>query len=123
MCYITSIIKRVREERIYSMKKSVQELWHSLDLEASLTRMGLSYTLPVQAALCFGSGFAIGFLFKKYFKFFVGALLFSCVLIKFLEYNTILLVDWGALASFLGFEPQATFHHIITATFDWIKQN
>jgi uncharacterized membrane protein (Fun14 family) len=105
------------------MKKSVQELWRSFDLEAWLTSMGLSYTLPVQAALCFGSGFAIGFLFKKYFKFFIGALVFSLILIKFLEYNTILLIDWEALASFLGFEQHVTFNQVVTTIFDWIKHN
>ena len=105
------------------MKKSIQEFWRSLDLEAWLSSMGLSYSVPVHAALCFGSGFAIGFLFKKYFKFFTGATLFSLCAIKLLEYNGVLVIDWTSLTNFFGLAPHTHFDQIITTFFEWIKRN
>ena len=105
------------------VEKALSKLPFSFDLDEWLAKIGISNTLPVQAALCFGAGFAIGFLFKKHFKFLVGTLIVSLLLIKVFEYNQVLSVDWPGMKTLFGFEHHASANAIINEIFDWIKDN
>lgn len=75
----------------------------------------------LRAAMAFGAGFAVGFLFKKYFKTALIALITAVILIKFLEYNEILSIQWPMLKQAVGVETKADFQHIITGLVAWGK--
>ncbi|MFH1644638.1 MAG: FUN14 domain-containing protein [bacterium] len=77
----------------------------------------------MEAAIYFGSGFAIGFLFKKYFKFVLLTLVASIILIKILEYNMVLEIDWEGMNVLMGFDSAADFNAIVNDIFSWIKNN
>ena len=106
-----------------SILKTVKDYWQSFDLEAKLANYGITYTVPVQAALCFGIGFANGFLFKKYFKFFIMLIICTSIAIAVLDYNHIVTINWESLRVMFGFAPKATTNGMITQMFDWVKEN
>ena len=101
----------------------VKSLWVNVDVKQWAEDIGGSSSEAVQAAIYFGMGFAVGFLFKKYFKFVFFTLLTSVILILILQYNQVLNIDWQSLNILLGFEPSADIGIILNFAFDWIKQN
>lgn len=101
----------------------LKDLWAHVNVKQWAEDIGGSSSQAVQAAIYFGMGFAIGFLFKKYFKFVFCTLLTAIILILFLEYNKVIEIDWQALNVLLGFEPSADVGVILNTAFDWIKQN
>jgi uncharacterized membrane protein (Fun14 family) len=101
----------------------LKELWAKLDIQAWLAKMGIKQSLPIYAGICFGVGFAIGFLFKKYFKLLIFMAISSALLLKFFEYHHIISVDWVAFKAFLGFHPQSTARSIVNSSFEWVKDN
>ena len=102
---------------------NVREFFSSFDLDAKLESMGITYSVPVQAALCFGFGFAVGFLFKKSFKILLVSLIVTCLIIMFLESYGVLTMDWPALKALTGFAPEATVQSMVMSAFDWIREN
>ena len=101
----------------------LKALWDKVNIKQWAEDIGGSSSEAVQAAIYFGMGFAVGFLFKKYFKFVFFTLLSAVILILILQYNQVLTIDWTALNVLLGFEPSADIGIILNSTFDWIKQN
>jgi hypothetical protein len=101
----------------------IKEMWSNFDLKKISNDVGGTSAEAVQAAMYFGASFALGFLFKKYFKFLFSCLIISAILIKILEYNTLLTVNWNAIWLFLGVGPETGFNTIINQYFDWIKNN
>jgi len=101
----------------------MKNLWDKIDVKGWAQSIGGGSAEAVEAAIYFGSGFAIGFLFKKYFRFLITCLLVSIILIKILEYNMILEIDWEGLNVFLGFDSTADFNTILNDSFAWIKAN
>jgi len=107
--------------KVEDVATPVKSWWESFDISTWLDDLGISYSLPVQAALCFGAGFAIGFLFKKYFKFCFVTLLTSLIIIKALEYNGMAIVDWEAIPAFFGIDPHADPTLIAESVVAWVK--
>jgi uncharacterized membrane protein (Fun14 family) len=98
-------------------------LWDKVNIKEWAENIGGTSSEAVQAAIYFGGGFAIGFLFRKYFKFVFFSLLTAIILILLLEYNKVLDIDWEALNVLLGFEPSADLGIVLNTSFDWIKNN
>ncbi len=101
----------------------LKTLWDRIDIKEWAQSIGGGSAEAVEAAIYFGSGFAIGFLFKKYFKFMLWVLIASFVFIKILEYNMVLEIDWDGVTSLLGFDSAADFSAIVNDIFSWIKTN
>ncbi|MBD3231945.1 hypothetical protein GF322_04790 [Candidatus Dependentiae bacterium] len=101
----------------------IKEVWEKINIKEWAESIGGTSSEAVQASIYFGVGFAIGFLFKKYFKFLISCLLISIFLILILEYNKILEIDWQAFNVWIGFEPTADLGVILNSIFDWIKDN
>lgn len=97
---------------------SIKSWWSTVDLEKIF---GESSSEAVHVAICFVSFFAVGFLFKRWLKFIFVSLLLTIAIIKGLEYQKILDIDWEALNVFLGLEPAATIGTIATNLFEWVK--
>lgn len=116
------------EEQIVTSKFEIfiewaRSIWEKVNIQQWAEDIGGSSADAVQAAIHFGLGFAIGFLFKKYFKFVFFTLLTSFLVVLVLEYNQVLNIDWSALNVLLGFDPSADVGIILNTTFDWIKSN
>lgn len=109
------------ESTFQTFVQSIKDFWNQLNIKEWAEGIGGSSSDAIQAAVYFGSGFAIGFLFKKYFKFLFACLLISTILILILEYNKVLDIDWEALNVLIGFEPTADAGIILNFVFDWIK--
>ena len=101
----------------------ISNLWDKIDIKGWAQEIGGGSAEAVEAAIYFGSGFAIGFLFKKYFKFILTTLIVSIIVIKILEYNMVLEIDWEGLNVFMGFDSAADFNTILNDIFSWIKDN
>ena len=101
----------------------IKETWNGFNLQELSQKIGGTSAEAVQAAVYFGLSFSIGFLFKKYFKFLFGCLVVSVVLMKVMEYNDLLRIDWEGMRVFLGMEKGADFNILINNVFDWIKRN
>ena len=101
----------------------VKETWSSFELENISEKIGGSSSEAVQAAVYFGGAFAIGFLFKKYFKFIFGCLLVSLLLMKALEYNALLSIDWEGIRIFMGFQPGFDFNVLVNNSLEWVRQH
>jgi len=101
----------------------LQGLWDSIDIKGWAESVGGTSAEAIHAAVYFGGGFAIGFLFKKYFKLLFFFLLGFILITLLLEYNNIITIDYARFNVWLGFEPTADIGSILNATFDWIKEN
>ena len=95
--------------------------WDKINIEQWAKDLGDSSSDAVQVSICFVSGFAIGFLFKKYLKFVFSCIIVAFIAIKFLEYHAILDINWQALNTLLGFEPNVTFGSMVNIWLDWAK--
>lgn len=100
--------------------ESIKEWWQSFDVEKIF---GPSSSDAVQVATCFVSFFAIGFLFRKYLKVIFISLIMSLLIIKGLEYYKVLDIDWEALNTLLGFEPQMTLKDLGDKIVEWVRSN
>ncbi len=101
----------------------IKEIWDKINIKEWAESIGGSSAEAVQAAIYFGVGFAVGFLFKKYFRFVFFVLLASIFIVLLLQYNKILDIDWEAFNVFMGFEPAADIGAMLNFLFDWIKTN
>lgn len=101
----------------------IKGIWDKINIKEWAESVGGSSAEAVQAAIYFGVGFAVGFLFKKYFRFIFFVLLVSIVIVLFLQYNKILDIDWEALNILMGFEPAADIGAMLNSMFAWIKAN
>ena len=82
--------------------EKVKEFWTMFDLKKWSEQIGGSSSEAIEAAVYFCLSFGIGFLFKKYFKFLFFSLICAVIMIKVLEYNHFLTIDWTAIKDFLG---------------------
>ena len=102
----------------------IKSLWAKVDVEAWFNKIGITSPEVIRVSTFFIVAFAIGFLFKKYFKFAFGCLIVITILFFVLESRNILTVDWVAFKEFLGVDPtQAEVGNIFTSLFTWIKGN
>lgn len=101
----------------------IKEIWNKINIKEWAEQVGGTSSEAVQAAIYFGSGFAIGFLFKKYFKFIFSCIFVAAIVILILEYNKVLDIDWQAFNLLVGFEPTSDIGVLLNSLFDWIKNN
>lgn len=106
-----------------SLIEWIKELWAKINIKEWSENIGGSSADAIRAVIYFGAGFAVGFLFKRYFKFLFWSIVIALVLICFLQYNKILDIDWQSLNVFLGLEPTADLGVLLNGIFEWIKVN
>ncbi len=104
-----------------SIVQKVKDFWNSLDLEQWSEKIGGTSGEAIQAAIYFGLSFAIGFLFKKYFKFCFLCLIITVVSIKALEYNGFITIDMEAIKTALGMAGEGNVNTLLNAGIEWIK--
>jgi len=103
--------------------ESAKNFWNTFDLKKWAEDIGGSSAEAIQAAVYFGLSFAVGYLFKKYFKLVFICLIFSVFLIKALEYGKFLTIDWVAIKAMFGVGEATDFNVVFNGYFDWIKDH
>ncbi len=98
-----------------------KNIWNKVDFDKWAKELGDSSSTAIQAALYFVLGFTIGFLFRKYLKVVLTCILLSLILVKVLEYNGVLEIDWDAVKTLFGFSPAAEWGAILDFYLAWIK--
>lgn len=103
----------------------VKSFWNDFDVKKWSEEVGGSYAEAVQAAIYFSICFAAGFIIKRYFKFIIGCLIFSVILIKGMEYYKLLEIDWIAIKDLIGMAPDKKdfITPILSTSIEWIKTN
>ncbi len=101
---------------------AMQDFARRLDLDTWFAKINQS---PATfAAVCFGGGFALGFLFKRFFKFLLFTLLIAFGVITFLHYKNMVIVDWVALSQYIGLDPeQIRLATAIEVTWHWVSHH
>ena len=98
-------------------------LWGSFSLEKWTNDMGGSSATWLRAGVWLSTGFAVGYLFRKYFTFLVCAVISAIIMVKWLEYQQILTIEWTSLKTIIGVDAAADINQNIMAVFGWIKAN
>lgn len=111
-----------------SAMENIKAFWTDFDLKTWAESVGGSSAQAIQAAVYFGLSFAIGFLFKKYFKFLFMTFLVSFFVIAFLHYNKLgVTIDFKAIKTMLGLGNSAPamsdINILASMFFDWVKSN
>lgn len=106
-----------------SFVECLKKFWNEIDLKKWSEDIGGSSSEAVEAAMYFGLSFCTGFLFKKYCKVVITCLVFSAILIKVMEYNHFVAIDWNAVSAMFGLETATDFNSLLNLFFDWIKNH
>jgi hypothetical protein len=110
-------------EYVSGALESTKKFWHDLDIKKWSEQIGGSSAEAIEAAVYFCLSFAVGFLFKKYFKFIFICLIVSLFIIKGMEYSNFLVVNWDAIKTFFGMTGPTDFNAVVDHFFDWIKNH
>ncbi|PCI74001.1 hypothetical protein COB28_02400 [Candidatus Dependentiae bacterium] len=92
-------------------------------LDQQLLSMGITPLDLTHGFFSLMSGFIFGMLAKRYFRILFWIGLFSATIIFFLEYKSIVNINWTAMNVFLGLAETSTFDSLLTMFFEWLKQN
>lgn len=102
----------------------ISNLLEKLNLTALLEKIGLSAVDGSRIIYFFLASFAIGFLFKKYFKFLLGCIIVMGAVYFVLNSHNILHVDMVALRSFVGYDAaKMDPNSVLNMSVEWIKAN
>ncbi|MBY0353625.1 FUN14 domain-containing protein [Candidatus Babeliales bacterium] len=110
-------------DTLFSYWETIKGYWQGFDFKQWSENMAGSSAEALQAAVFFGGAFAVGFLFKKYFKFLLGSLVLTIIVIKILEHHLLITIDWPGVNALAGLEPDADLTTISAILFTWIKEN
>lgn len=99
-----------------------QHLWQRLSLD-NLSEEVSGAPSMVHVGMWFGSGFILGFLFKKYFKVTVAALILSVLVIKGLEQQNMLFINWALIKQTVGIQPDMQWQELLQAMWSFAQQN
>jgi len=94
----------------------------SLELDRRFAQLG-GQAMAAKVAFWFGAGFVGGFLFKKYFRFFLFSLLMAVVLMAWLEFNGAISIDWDAVNALVGIDNTKEIEDVFTIVIEWIRLN
>lgn len=97
--------------------------WHTFDFQQWSEEIGGTSASAVRAAVCFGLGFALGFLFRKYFKMVLFSVAVVLVSIKLLEYNQVLTVSWDGAQELVGIQAGSDVNNFLQFLFEWVRNN
>lgn len=110
-----------------STMDKVKSAWNEFDLNKWSNEVGGSTAVAeaIQAGVYFCVSFGIGYVVKKHFKTIILSLLLSAIIIKGMEYNKLLEVDWNAVKSLLGIsaDKKDFITPLVNNLVEWVKNN
>jgi len=111
----------VPAEQSASFFDTIKRFWTDFDIKKWSTQIGGSAGEAVEAVIYFGLFFAVGFLFKKYFKMLFVCCIIAILMIKGMEYAKFLTIDWTAIQTYFGFTSGFDFNILMNQALEWIK--
>jgi len=110
-----------------STMDKVKSAWNEFDLNKWSNDVGGSSPVAeaIQAGIYFCISFGIGYILKKHFKTIILSLLLSALIIKGMEYNKLLEIDWNAIKNIFGVsaDKQDFITPMVNKGIEWIKAN
>jgi uncharacterized membrane protein (Fun14 family) len=110
-------------EHLHALIEYLKNFWHNFDIKKWSESIGGSSAEAVQTAIYFVLSFALGFLFKKYFKLIFVCFIVTLFSIKAMEVAKLIIIDWQAIKTLFGITSEADFNAILNTFFIWIKHN
>ncbi|MBM3886356.1 hypothetical protein FJ364_00345 [Candidatus Dependentiae bacterium] len=94
-----------------------------VDLKKWSQEIGGSSAEAVHAALYFLLAFGVGFLLKKYCRYVLSGVVIALIMIKLLDYNQLISIDWAAIKALTGVGSAADLNTLVNTSIVWIKGN
>lgn len=105
-----------------TVSDKIKESFANLDIQGWIDKIRASTAGTV--ALYFGAFFAIGFLFKKYFKFLFGCTIITVTILMILQYNSVINFDWPSFYKLIKYNPaDFKMDALFESTMNWVKSN
>ena len=84
-----------------------------------------SSSKTVQALMFFTAFYFLGLLCRRYLRFVLWSVIFSFIVIKFLEFNHVITVDWRSFLSMFGLQDgfEIEINVLFGQIFSWIQNN
>ena len=102
---------------------SIQGFFARLGVDAWLAKMNIDSAEVVRDGLGFFMGMIFGLISKKYCNIMLITLGVTLAVIKGLEYQNLLTVDYVGFKAFIGIDSAATFSSFGSDALTWIKEN
>ena len=99
---------------INNIKQTLENFWDKLNI---------TIVDIIEFVSCFGIGFLLGLILKRYLKYFILLTIFSILLIVFLKYLNVICIDCEQIKVILGFSQTSTCDEMIQKILILIKQN
>lgn len=100
----------------------IKHAFSSLDIQGLIDKIKSSTAGSM--ALYFGASFAVGFLFKKYFKFMLGCTIVTVAILMVLQHNNVINFDWDAFYKLIQYNPaDVKFNTLLESSISWVKSN
>lgn len=110
-----------------STMDKVKSAWNEFDLNKWSNDVGGSPTIAeaIQTGVYFCISFGIGYILKKHFKTILVSLLLSAIIIKGMEYQKLIEIDWNAIKELLGIsaDKKDFITPLINIGLEWVKNN
>jgi uncharacterized membrane protein (Fun14 family) len=110
-----------------STMDKVKTAWNEFDLNKWSSEVGGNSHVAdaIQAGVYFCISFGIGYVLKRHFKTIILSLLLSALIIKGLEYNKLLELDWNAIKAMAGTsaDKQDFVTPLVNKGIEWVKTN
>lgn len=102
---------------------SIHGFFARLGVDRWLAKMNIDSTEVVRDGLGFIMGMIFGFTCKKYCKIMLITVGVTIAVIKGLEYQNLLTLDYAGFKTFIGVDSAATFSSFGSDALTWIKEN
>lgn len=93
------------------------------DIDGIISSILESSSRTVQALLFFCAFILIGALCKKYLRFILWGFLVTLILVKWLEYQNALSLNWPVFYQLIGLPASGNINTLFIRIFEWIKNN
>lgn len=110
-------------ETVNKVFDTVKTNYQRIDLKKWSQDLGGSSAEAVHAAFYFLISFGTGFLLKKYCRHVISGLIIAIILIKFLEFNKVLVFDIAAFKTMTGVGSAADLNTVANNFVVWVKAN
>ena len=115
--------KTVTSTASTGLLQRAKESWQSVSLDGLTKNLSDQSSLIVRAGVWFAGGFAVGYLFRKYFFFIFGTLLVTVGIIKWLEHHQALVIQWDMVKSLVGIDVAGDVEQVLRQAVEFVCAN
>ena len=103
--------------------ESIKGFFARIGVDEWFAKMNIDSTEVVRGGLTLFGGMFLGVLSKKYFKIMFVTTVVTVAVIKGLEYQNLLTLDYTGFKNFIGVDQAITLNSLAGDIFGWIKGN